>query len=179
MKTHIMLDIETLGTSVGSVVASVGMAAFNEEKIIDCFHVRMSVEQSQSAYGLTVDASTVLWWLNQRKEAQGELKGDMFPNVAIDAVICFLLRHSPERIWGNGPGFDNALLREVIKRVGFQTKDVMDHRKDSCYRTVNACYGEHLTGGDFGPSHVAINDAKSQAQKLITMCKVNSLCFLK
>ena len=76
---HLMLDLETLGTTPGCVVLSIGAVEFDLDGIKSEFRAHIDVDSS-TALGLKVDARTVMWWLDQSKEAQNALlQADPFP----------------------------------------------------------------------------------------------------
>src|SRR3990167_10729452 len=65
MTTHLMLDIETLGTRPGAVVMSAALVRFSDEASCS---VNLSVPDQQ-ALGLEVDPQTHTWWGTQQPEA--------------------------------------------------------------------------------------------------------------
>ena len=58
MTTHIMVDIETLGTRLGAVVLSAAFVRFTDEAHMS---VNLSVPD-QEMIGLEKDESTLEWW---------------------------------------------------------------------------------------------------------------------
>jgi hypothetical protein len=64
------------------------------------------------------------------------------------------------RIWGNGAGFDNVLLRQVYETHGREMP--WSFRHDRCFRTLR----NMLTieeGHYLGTAHTALADAENQA----------------
>ena len=61
---HLMLDIETFGTTPGCVVLSIGAVEFDLDGIKGEFHAHIDVDSS-TALGLKVDARTEKRWLEQ------------------------------------------------------------------------------------------------------------------
>ncbi len=66
MSNDTMLDIETLGTSVGSVVTQIGLRRFNRQtgELGVGLSVNISIKSCLS-YGLTVDAGSLKFWFLQ------------------------------------------------------------------------------------------------------------------
>ncbi|POO54357.1 hypothetical protein CPJ18_02345 [Agrobacterium rosae] len=60
----LMIDIETLGTAPGSVILSVGAVTFNAEtgEFGEGFYAAVE-PQSAVDMGLTIDVSTLKWWM--------------------------------------------------------------------------------------------------------------------
>ena len=73
MKTDsVMIDLETLGTVANSIILSIGAVKFdlNSNHIADDgFYASISIDSNLHA-GRQLSESTLLWWLDQSKEAQ-------------------------------------------------------------------------------------------------------------
>ena len=71
---NIMIDIETMGIKLTSAITAVGAVAFIPDtgEIKDTFYSPISLDSSIDA-GLTVDASTILWWMKQNDDARKEI----------------------------------------------------------------------------------------------------------
>jgi hypothetical protein len=68
------------------------------------------------------------------------------------------------RLWGNGASFDNAILAHAYARCG--ATPPWKFWNDRCYRTVAALTATPRQQG--GTHHNALDDARSQAEHLIT-----------
>jgi exodeoxyribonuclease VIII len=67
---NVMLDLETFGNTSDSVIVAIGAVRFSKEGISDdSFYVNVDPNDCQD-HGLTISASTVLWWLEQSEEAR-------------------------------------------------------------------------------------------------------------
>lgn len=71
---HCMIDLETMGTSPGCAIASIGAVIFDPERPHDGstapeFYAVVDLASCQSV-GLTMDAGTVYWWLTQSQKAR-------------------------------------------------------------------------------------------------------------
>lgn len=71
---HLMLDIETMGNESFSSIVSIGALEFDIEtgKTGKEFYVNVDL-QSCMDLGLIVNASTIMWWLNQNEQARKDL----------------------------------------------------------------------------------------------------------
>jgi len=58
MTTHIMTDIETLGTRPGAVILSAAFVRFSDEAAMS---INFSIPEQQ-ALGLEIDPNTQAWW---------------------------------------------------------------------------------------------------------------------
>ncbi len=80
-KLHCMIDLETMGNGVDAAIIAIGAVQFDptdsqllNEPIpdtlrLDEFYTVVNLTSSLEV-GLTMDASTVLWWLDQSEEAR-------------------------------------------------------------------------------------------------------------
>ncbi len=169
---NVMLDLETLGSSPGSVIVSIGAVRFSREGLGDRFYRTVDPVSCQRIR-LTVDAKTVLWWLGQSEDARREIAKAQTPiEVALLAFSKFL--REDDRVWGNGATFDNVLLSEAYKAADLQRP--WSHRNDRCYRTIKNLFGVGLAPAPRPEvEHNALDDAISQATHLIEMAKVHGI----
>lgn len=133
-QTQISIDIETLGVTPGCVVLSIGACEFDDDgDILRTFQTHIDVEDSVE-HGMHIDASTVIWWLMQSKEAQDAIT--KAATVPLDlALIAFAeaFAWADKRVWCNGAAFDFPILAAAAhKKVGMKVPwayyDEMDMR---------------------------------------------------
>src|ERR1700753_1032031 len=93
---HVMLDLETLGKEPGCVILSIGAIAFNPTETLTQFEVHILAESSERV-GLTMDASTVMWWISRNADARDAmLKADAVPiGVALPRFSDWMYRLGP------------------------------------------------------------------------------------
>jgi DNA polymerase III alpha subunit (gram-positive type) len=171
MKTQIMLDLETLGNTPGSVIVSLGACTFSNGKIVDEFYERINAG-SCAALGLHLDASTVVGWMGQNDHARAEIQK---PGGQLRAVLSKFSAWASDPnacVWGNGATFDNVLLSVAYTHAGLTRP--WKYSNDRCYRTVKALYPETKIDR-IGTFHNAIDDAKSQALHLMEIIKRNNI----
>lgn len=160
MTSKCMVDIETLGTDPGCVVLSLGAVQFDEYSLGEEFYRVIDMESCQE-YGLTIDASTLDWWLGQDAEAQAVFDAD---GVSLDAALGDFAEFYDgcEEVWANAPTFDCAHLKEAYEAV---EQDLpWGFRDERCFRTLKALPGAITEPEDWnGTAHDALDDAKWQA----------------
>ena len=71
--THVMLDLETLGTKPGCVIRSIGAVVFTLDGVLGAQFYANIDKQSCVDAGLTVDPATEAWWAGQSQEARDAL----------------------------------------------------------------------------------------------------------
>lgn len=177
MYTDVVLDLETLGTAPGSVILSIG-AVMVDERDTELtpahprFHQHIRVQDSVAA-GLTMDPSTVLWWLGQSIEARealraGQVGAESLPSV-LEGFGAWVRNNADTRsvrVWGNGSDFDNTLLTEAYRAAAVPVP--WKFWNNRCLRTLMA---EHPEVARVKPAlaHDALSDAEAQAATLIAI----------
>lgn len=190
----VMLDLETMGTSPGCVVLSIGAVMFDHEcpepwvgNDAQEFHVRLDTELQHSV-GLKTDPATALFWMGQSDAARRALL-DMDPVDTRQALAMFAdwlegQVGEPDdegaplevEVWANGANFDGPILREVYMAMGL--KHPWAWWNERCYRTERKSLKRHLEATENntadpdreGTHHDALADARHQA---------NVLCILE
>lgn len=172
---EIMLDLETLGTTPGSVILSIGAAAFDLHKGYQgrSFH-KLILVQPQLDAGMTVSASTLAWWMEQSDEARFALKPSdrlecWHPVNVLSAFDEWFHQTSiNEGVWGHGLNFDIPILEALYTKFGpLQKKAPWKYNTGRDTRTLFDLAGKKM--GDFGTpnplAHSAVHDAIYQADE--------------
>lgn len=169
---HVMIDLETFGNAPGSVIVSIGAVTFDREKIHDTFYRRIDAQSCADA-GLTLDPSTVMWWLMQSEAARAEIvKGGDDLLEVLASFACWLPKGDElEGVWGNGANFDNALMQAAYRAVKLPLP--WKFWQDRCYRTTKNEHPE-VPMRRTGTHHNALDDAQSQAEHLIAVWATRS-----
>ena len=167
---HLMLDLETLGTTPGCVVLSIGAVEFDLDGIKSEFHAHIDVDSS-TALGLKVDARTVMWWLDQSKEAQNALlQADPFPIHDVLDALSDTFDWKDLKVWANGASFDFPILEAVYKAahrtVPWKYYNQMDFRT---MKNLVPKDSYELLRARPGTAHDALDDARAQASTLINI----------
>jgi 3' exoribonuclease, RNase T-like len=168
MLHHVMLDLETWGTSPYSTIIAIGACAFDpyaeQQNTIITDRFEVAIEPVNA--GLRVDAATLMWWMDAERDLARTVWLRM-PKVGLRAALDgfsdwlgSLCSFNDVRIWGNGAGFDNVLLRQAYEIAGREPP--WSFRHDRCFRTLRSL----LTieeGHYLGTQHTALADAENQA----------------
>ena len=163
---HIMVDLETMGSRPGSVIASIGAVAFDpvSGEIGKSFYRTVSLA-SAAAAGLRFDADTVAWWLKQGEQARAALFSE---NARLAAVLTdftgYWLAEGGRLFWSHGANFDDPILAEAFMAVGLQRP--WKYWDSRCTRTIYDLAGVKPDRAA-GVHHTALDDAMAQALAVI------------
>lgn len=116
---HIMVDLETMGNKSNSCIVSIGALEFDLDtgETGREFYYNIHLESCLDC-GLTVDAHTVMWWLQQSDQARTDLLKT--PIVSLnEALISFNKFCNEDSImWGNSARFDLGILQDAYNKLG-------------------------------------------------------------
>lgn len=155
-ENHAMIDIETLATDPRAVVVSIGIAIYDPQddvrtKPAATAHWVINPTE-QIIKGRTVNPETVKWWSGQSDKAIESITGaapaDYGPYTATAAlreIEGMFAEFNVVGVWGNGSDFDNVIVNDLCRTMGM--KEVIGFRKQRCYRTLRALFGD-LIGAD-------------------------------
>lgn len=171
---NIMLDLETLGTTAGCVIVSIGACDFADGEIVRGFYKVIDLGDMQRR-GFFIDPETMAWWMQQSDEARSVFSqpdrakiDDVLENFAwwLNAPAVLPAGHE-NRIWGNGSDFDNAILSGTYQR----RKKAVPWKffNNRCYRTACDLIGQGVPRQQKGVYHNALDDAMSQALHLMRL----------
>ena len=123
---HVMLDLETMGKESNAAIVAIGACFFEPStgEIGSSIHLPISLESSVAA-GLSMDASTVLWWMKQNDDARFVLGHEeclsLFEATAYFCEWIGQFDNLPQlEVWGNGCNFDNVILRNAMVQQGLE-----------------------------------------------------------
>lgn len=182
MSKHVMIDLETLGTTPFSAILSLGAVKFDPNDPTDKGEALYVLVDpiSCTKHGLRMDADTVMWWMQPERAAARQefldgLKYDLQtmcagfvnwfspPEQRVDGKIVSL------PVWGNGAAFDNVILRSAFQAAGVEPP--WSFHDDRCFRTMkNLPKAKALEPERSGTHHNALHDAVHQAvwlQKIV------------
>lgn len=165
---NIMLDLETMGTNSNAAIVAIGAVKFGNGQLGDEFYQVVDL-QSCVNVGLTIDPSTVMWWMQQSDEARAQFNRTAIP--IIPALVQFgeWMEYDPDtQMWGNGAAFDNVILANAYRACGLDSP--WTFMNDRCYRTMKAMYPS-IPKTRIGTYHNALDDAKTQAVHLMEIWK--------
>ena len=168
---NLMVDLETLGTTAGCTILSIGAVFFDRDKGLgDEFYTVVS-RASCAEIGLFEDPDTVKWWKGQNADAQKVLKAAGLKKAkgianALSEFDAFIKKDTGVKVWGNGADFDNPILIAAYTKLG--RKQGWGNWSGRCYRTLkNLAPSVKLVRQ--GVYHNALDDAKSQAEHAVRL----------
>lgn len=173
MTTNVMIDLETLGTSPGCALLSIGAVVFSPGGLGEEFYQEIDYRR---LYGLNVDPATLMWWHNQPPILRDRLftpnrSKKLLPDALVD-LSAWLAEVTEDPtdigIWGNGADFDNAILQVAYAHTGLNP--AWKFWQNRCYRTLKNL-APQIELERIGEHHNALDDAKSQAVHAITLLK--------
>lgn len=163
--THIMVDIESLGTRPGCVVLAAAFVRFSDEA-----HTTLNLSiPDQEALGLEIDPDTAAWWRDQEAKHPGAwaaATANPVPlKVGLEHIAAWLAWASPNEdplIWCHGATFDAPILGELFRRAGVPCP--WKFWNIQCTRTLYNLAG--ISNKDYAvpPPHIALNDAIEQTR---------------
>ena len=179
MPKHVMADIETLGLGNNCMLWTIGGVRFDADNILEKFEVAIDIVDAER-YGLKIDAKTVLYWLDPKRDAARKMIMDM-PTVDLFAALdgfSMWVNEVPldERgsLWGKGATFDNVRIKSAFEAVGLEYP--FTYRQDECYRTMANRFPD-VEYAQIGTAHYHLDDAASQATHLQAICKKHGIAL--
>jgi len=162
---HVMLDLETFGTDSNAVIVQICACYFDEKtgEIGDTFLRNIDAADCEK-YGLTCNASTVYWWLQQNKIVS---KGLLINPQPLKESLVLLLEFldGAAYIWQHS-SFDCPILNNAIKKVGINNNIFYRVWKD--LRSAEYCLNIDKDKFQFeGLQHNALSDCKFQIKYLV------------
>ena len=168
-----MLDLETMSTASNPCILAIGAVEFDNLDIIDEFYIKIDL-QSCMDKGLAVDASTIMWWLSQDKEARDEIrkiKGTVSLKAGLQALQAWFPSGNVQ-VWGNGADADNVWIMNAFK--AFKAEPPWKFYMNRCFRTMKSSFPS-IEIENTSIHHNALDDAKWQAAYLQELVAKNKL----
>lgn len=156
---RVMIDIETLGRDPGAAILSVGAVRFDLRDVHgDPFHRSISLESCQNA-GLSIEAETLEWWLDQDDAAKEVLTGGESLHGVLTSFRSWY--GDADEVWANSPAFDCSILEAAGEAVGVEMPWAFYEERD--FRTLKELPVDVDVDQD-GTDHDALDDAIYQAR---------------
>lgn len=177
MTTHVMTDLETLGTVPGCKILSIGAVVMSAEGLGERFYTEIARSKQDR---LVEDPETIAWWEKQDPAVRDRLfNSETKPSLeeALGEFNIWLTKVSepdskgkPDlNVWGNGAAFDNAILNFAYATIDM--KPAWPFFGDKCYRTIKGMY-PHIKADRVGNLHNALDDAITQANHMVELNRV-------
>lgn len=132
---HVMIDLETLGTTPDSVFLSIAAVQFDPEtgKTGNELCINVDLQSSLNA-GRKIDANTIKWWLQQRPEVMKLMFVEpMELTMALTKLRNFIQLNGLTQPWGNSAAFDLGMLTNAYHLYDSPTPWL--HWNENCFRT--------------------------------------------
>jgi hypothetical protein len=179
---HVMLDLETLGTSTVAAPISIGAVIFDPFKqghVGGEFELFIDPADAQRV-GMRVEWDTVKWWMDGRQDVPRALLLKNMRDALDLPTVLGLFRDflGTERtiMWGNGAGFDNVILGNAYRAIG--EEQPWKFYDDRCFRTIKNLAPD-IEKPNLGlVAHSALNDAKVQARHLQNIVRAKGITSL-
>lgn len=171
MTIDIMIDLETLGTKPGSAIVALAAVTSHGGEFY-----RVVVVESCVKAGLTIDPSTVQWWLQQNDQARSIFRESTTKEPLADVLQQFCdgvseMRQQDKdlRFWGNSAAFDLGLLGDAYDAAGIARP--WKFWEECCYRTLKNLRRDVKPTAFDGTQHNALHDARHQMKHLSLLLK--------
>lgn len=163
---HCTIDLETMGNLPTSAITAIGVVMFDLEDNRREFEVNVSLQSSMDK-GMTVQGDTIMWWMNQSKDAQNALT-DPKPvdlDIALRMVDQFIRAHRAKSFtcWTHAT-FDAPIINYALNLCDI--KPAIHYREHRDIRTLtwlNRNSGPKATMPAQLTAHRALDDARYQA----------------
>jgi len=168
----LMIDLETLGNNGQSAIVQIGACYFdiNTGEIGKEFLMNIEVDEA-SKYG-EINASTVMWWLQQSKEAQMSVFGPQIYRVDLRSVLEMFTRvmtEGVENVWCH-VDFDLPILKHAYQAVGLEYpfKYWMGQHLRTITKLASVSTKDYVNEGI---AHNALDDCKFQVKYVVDCFK--------
>lgn len=165
--THVMIDIETLGTTPGSLILSIGAVAFDQRGVHHDKFAHWAIDPAScTAAGLTIDPATVAWWMRQSDAARAAAfsEGATHLSDVLQTLASWFLSHDCEQVWCHGATFDVPLLDAAYRAAALKAPWAFWNAR--CTRTLYELAGVSPDRSK-GTHHNALDDAINQAEAAV------------
>ena len=120
MATHGTIDLETIDTSPGATVLSLGAIKFNpldDSEPHSELYLKIDIDQ-QDRLGRTVSDSTIEWWGKQDAKIRDEAF-DQTGAVSVEEALKQISKWvvGVDTLWGQGYGFDYTILEDMFRKA--------------------------------------------------------------
>lgn len=178
--TDVSIDLETLGTRLGSCITQIGLCAFSANYPFAGAGRKEGLQlhvnaQEQIDRGALVDWSTVSWWLQQEETARNALRAGQ-ENAhdlehALHLVNQWFREMFPDKepcVWGYGATFDVAQLEIAYQRMSVPMPWNFRNVRD--LRTLVGLHADfQISRPRAQRAHIALDDAVAQAEWVQTI----------
>ena len=170
---NVMIDLETLATSVNCVILSIGACGIDSKGDYHDFYEVVNI-QDNLEYGREVESGTITWWLGQAAEARKAIiegqKKSILLNAALESLSRWIKSNFSDKftVWSNGASFDISILANAYKSLGIACP--WKFWQERCFRTVKEMFKD-IKSPVTETAHNALDDAQNQLEHLNLIIK--------
>lgn len=177
--SHVMLDLETMGTTPGCAIVSIGAVQFDLDKATlgNKFYTSISLKSCVDV-GLLTNPNTIMWWMDQSVEARAKLKTDVVNlSSGLQLFSNFMAQNQLTIVWGNSASFDCSILAACYDKLNLPTP--WEHWNEKCYRTMVKLFPMNKLKKNALKAHDPIYDCEYQISILCALWKkINNKNFV-
>jgi len=162
---HLMIDLETLGTSLDAVILSIGAVPFNMVgEMGEAFEIFPTVQDQIPSR--KVQWSAIEWWFKQEEQARLSIIEQVRSRMLHECLMlfkdwCEYNLDEKFRVWSNGASFDIAMMNLAFANVNLETPWSYKNQMD-CPTMVYMSKISTKKYDGVGVKHNAVNDCKWQ-----------------
>lgn len=174
MTQHAMIDLETLSTRFDAAVISIGVAIFNDDKILDSAGWALAPSEIHGH----IDPKTLFWWTQQAESARTfSFTGKYMASTVAFELKTLLAKYDAKEVWSKDPHFDHVILTSWWDRIPNVGEFPYHYRAPRSYRTLEAealrfGYTEDMWQQFNYVAHNPVDDAVTQARAVMQMRKL-------
>lgn len=139
---HLMIDLETLGTSPRAGVIQLGAVLFETgSQFRSIAELQHSFTFESNWENRVVDSRTLAWWQDEKRigifksiTESATSSVDELPKILTDWYNW--IPEKPRNIWSNGANFDLPILRDLFDQAEMEMP--WKYFNERCFRTVSA-----------------------------------------
>lgn len=170
---NVMIDLETMGTSAGCAILSIGAQTFRSPSRSRFYYEK--IDPTSSRLYLREDIDTLRWWNRQDTRMKAEaFSGTAELPAVLDDFAAWLkdLSKDPQKVfvWGNGADFDPLILAAAYERLDRPVPWKPYHAL--CYRTLKELLPQVKAPPRASAAHHALEDAIYQAEHATLLLQV-------
>jgi hypothetical protein len=176
---HVMIDLETLGTSADCVILTMGAIIFDPRtfgRVGEPFYARINyADQVSSAdTARVITGNTLAWWMQQDEEVREEAFGHQETRARLGETLLTLHQWIPKHVkgvWGNGSDFDNAIVQHAWGRYCLDLGvPIWPYTANRCFRTFTNLFDPEREHRPQRNDHHALSDCQNQIEWMKAIC---------
>lgn len=169
-KMNVMIDLETLGTGVDTMILTLAAVEFNlTTEHTSSFYFKVDID-SYKSYGnrFSLDAATLTWWMTEAP-AEARLEAFSGSRMSLETImnnfIQWFSTRKQAKVWSHGSSFDISILSHTLSvlkmEIPWSFWNIRDTR--TIYDVANINF-KSVIGPQKFPVHHALGDCYRQIE---------------